>query len=278
MHARSAITWLLALALAAPAAADPCAPDGHDPLAGLGDVLRSIEDRAGERVDPCGPATETDHAFDAELASLDVASLPAVLDLGALTKRDRAVVAYLLERDLDSIGATLSKDDLSATHPGRAILGAFAVSKAKGGAGTDVLFLRKALTRLYNCTRSFPPTLEEFMRSRFAWTVGEGHVVASKPKRGPRRLLGSPDGSVLVAETLNADGSVRETEIILKGTRADGALDFVTYDANGRLDTASEFPLPSGEHRRIDSPYICMGCHQDMKTMRFDVVTPFQKR
>lgn len=261
-----AIATALVLAVAAPAAAEPCAPESQDPLSGLGDVIRSA--------DPCAAATDADRAFDAQLASLDVGSLPDSLELEPLFKLDRALIAYLLERDLDTLGDSLSKAELATTRAGRAVLGGFALSRAKGGNGVDMRFLRKALDRLYHCSRAFPPTLEGFMSSRFAWNVGEGFVLDSKPKRGPRRLLGNRDGTVRIAETLNADGSVRETEIVLSGTRSDGALDFLVYDANGKLDGASEFPLPNGETRRLASPYVCMSCHLNPKTTKFDVVFP----
>ena len=263
MRLRVLTTLLLAISISA--AADPgCPPEAPDALARLASDLRGAE--------PClEPSSDTDRAFDAELARLDLDALPASIDLSALLPFQRSLVAYVLERDPATMGDTLDRDALRASVSGRAVLGAFA-----RGTGLDVIFLRRALARVYGCSRGFPATLDDFKRDRFSWTTGEGFVVDSKPKRGPRRLLSSPDGTVHIAETLEADGTVLETEIILKGTRADGALDFVVYDAHGRLDTGSEFPLPSGETRRLDAPYVCMACHTNPKTAKFDVVFPIR--
>ena len=64
-----------------------------------------------------------------------------------------------------------------------------------------------------------------------------------------------------VAETL-ADGIVRETEIILSGRRRDGNLDFLVYNAEGKLSDRTRFPtIGAGSEVMAASPYVCTSCH-----------------
>lgn len=94
----------------------------------------------------------------------------------------------------------------------------------------------------------------------------------SRAKRGPRRVYSRNDGQISIAETLRADCSVQETEVLRR--RPDGSLDYWVYDTNGQLTPVSHFPAPSGNKgfKTVEklSPDSCMGCHYDFETRHFD--------
>ncbi len=94
----------------------------------------------------------------------------------------------------------------------------------------------------------------------------------SRAKRGPRRVFSKNDASISVAETLNPDCTVKETEVIRR--RADGSLDYWVYDAAGLLTPLSHFPAPSKDNMYVTvdklSPDSCMGCHYSFESRQFD--------
>lgn len=80
---------------------------------------------------------------------------------------------------------------------------------------------------------------------------------------------------VFAAETIAADGSVRETEIMLAGRRDDGFLDFLVYGADGRLTEGSTFATIVGGDTVASTPLSCMACHTDAaRDYAFDVIDP----
>lgn len=94
----------------------------------------------------------------------------------------------------------------------------------------------------------------------------------SRAKRQPRRVYMHRDGLLSIAETLDKDCLVSETEVIMR--RADGTLNYWVYDANGLLTPESHFPMAAGGTQFVTSvklaPDSCMGCHYDFVTRQFD--------
>lgn len=198
---------------------------------------------------------ESEPGYDDEL---DIDAAPASLPLpDAGLQRD--VVLYMLERDsFDASEPTaIDRDDALAAGPlGRAVVGAF----AQGDGELDFAFLRRGLHRFYGCDRGFPLTLDAFNDSVVdVASIPEAETIDSDVKDLPRRMRRSSADGAFVAETL-LDGSVRETEILLTDRRSDGALEFLEYDSNGNLRSASSFATSGGESVGA-VPFTCMACH-----------------
>ena len=120
----------------------------------------------------------------------------------------------------------------------RVLLGRVAAASlalgAADGSDLDLRFLRRGLHRYYHCDRNFPLTLEGFRATIFDYPETGSTDVDSIAKCGTRRLYVEVNTGAYVAESVH-DGEVRETEILLTGRRQDGNLDFLVYDAEGRL-------------------------------------------
>jgi len=124
---------------------------------------------------------------------------------------------------------------------------------------------------------SAPATLSEFYR-KHAPDINDSSRwqralhAKSRAKRGPRRVYMRLDGMLSVAETLNQECSVSETEVILR--RPDGALNYWVFDALGHLTPESHFPAPTRGGAFVTAlklaPDSCMGCHYDFVTRQFD--------
>jgi hypothetical protein len=218
--------------------------------------------------------TEGEAGFDEALAALDLAALPAQIDISFESDFLRSIVAYALEVDIDSLGS-LDRDALLDSEMGRAVLGAAATADRAGLDGVDIPFLRRGLHRYYACSRGLPLSLDDFLATVFDHRdVEPDRVELSQPKGGTRLLYGMPGGGVFVAETVDDDGAVRETEILVDGERADGSLDFLVYDINGDLADRSEFATQGDSNVIGASPYTCMTCHRNPTTWRYDVLIP----
>ncbi len=262
----AAFATSLVVASGAALRAQTCDPTEASPVASVGETVGSLDEA-------CAPTSDTDLAFDAELAATDLAQAPESFDMTAVPPFQRAVVGYLLERRTD--GRPIVRAELLAAGPrGRAVLAALLRGRGTES-GIEFPLVRRALHRFARCRRGVPATLESFRRSVVDYTVHPSTIVESRPKRGPRRIYRIPGSTVSVAETL-VDGEVRETEILVAGSRRDGSLGFLVYDANGRLVDTSLFPSPAGAHE-IPVPYACLSCHFDATTMRFDVVDPSRR-
>ena len=85
-----------------------------------------------------------------------------------------------------------------------------------------------------------------------------------------RRITRSASAGAFIAETLRADDTVRETEILLTDRRADGHIDFLEYGSDGTLRSASEFTTSTGGLTVGAVPYTCIACH------KYADVTPAQ--
>ena len=110
---------------------------------------------------PGGP--EMDAVIEAEpgyrkrLDELDLASLPATIDLSGEDPFNQAIISYMLDKPWQD---TWDRDALLATDLGRAVLGAVVT----GGDGpADLVMLRQGLHTFYACARGYPATLEGFV-------------------------------------------------------------------------------------------------------------------
>lgn len=227
----------------------PATPPGTDECAAAstgGLVIDGLEGEAG---------------YDEALAALDPASLPEELPLD-VTGLQRDIVLYMLERDSfdPESPASIVRDEAQARGAlGVAVLGAYAA----GDGALDFAFLRRGLHRFYACDRGFPLTLRDFnARVVDVSAIPEAETVDSDVKGLPRRMRRSGPDGVFVAETLvAAGGPVRETEIILTDRRQDGAIEFIEYDEDGNLRSASSFATSTGGESVGAVPFTCMACH-----------------
>jgi hypothetical protein len=248
--------------------------------------------------DMAGAADESDTGLQLELAEFDFSELPESVDISELIPFYRGLVGYALDWPVDSLGDSLDRDEVLAIGPmGEVVLASIMPG---GDAGFDFTFYRRGLFRYYTCSLSPPLTLEEFRAVVFDFSEVEYTDVDSVAKCGTRRLYTAPDGQTYVSESL-VEGQVRETEILLTGTRQDGNIDFLVYDADGLLTDRTEFPLPAvgrTPHRAtrsrpptrpggpelvytdrvVAAPYICMSCHANPENRQtawtFDLLMP----
>ncbi len=116
------------------------------------------------------------------------------------------------------------------------------------------------------------------LRARFGPYDGPEFVSELHPanlaKQGGRRVVRATDGddALIVAESPDADCSVRETEAIVR--RDDGSLDFWTCDAHGRRVPHGYFPAKKGQDAVKFGPDACMGCHDTFDPREFVVAAP----
>jgi hypothetical protein len=214
---------------------------------------------------------------EAELANLDLASLPDTLDISEVLALYRGYIAYALDIPPADLGDTLERDDILAKGDlGRGVAGA--LLQGDDLTGIDFIFFRRAFHRYYTCSRGFPATLADFVLAYGDYSGWEPNDVDSLAKCGTRRLRRNHEAAVYVAETL-VGTEVRETEILLGDRREDGAFDFLVYDTDGLLSDRSRFPtLDNGPSLVAAAPYVCTSCHVDHDaaptTWGFGVQTP----
>lgn len=228
-------------------------PDDIGACAPLGDgdlVLTGVEAEAG---------------FDDVIRAVDVGALPATLPLAEASTFERLLIGYLLEGEaIDDASDTVDVAAAAAAGPmGLTVLAAIAPTGE-----VDVTVLRRGLHRYYGCARAFPTTLAGFLADVHDWQADPQQTLPSTVKGLRRRIFRNGAAGVFVAETLNDDDSVRETEIILTDARRDGALDFLEYDVEGILRGASRFAAAGGGQTTGPSPFACVACHGT------DVVSP----
>lgn len=100
---------------------------------------------------------------------------------------------------------------------------------------------------------------------------GEFHPLSIAKQRG-RRIYRLNNPQVSIAETLDDQCNVRETEVILTGI--ENSLQFAVYDAAGNLTDFSDFPAAGGRLVTRKSPDICLGCHLKFDSREFNVRIP----
>ena len=269
MRRRPRTRGLVVLGAAFGAAVAGCAPfddavddDATREDAGSGDVAVASCAAPVGGIDLAGEP-ETTGDIVASLAALPervaAAGSPS-WETASLSPFLREVVAFLLEAPVAGLGR-LSSSTLVAGSP---LAQTVALAFLDGdGARPDVTTLRRGLHRFYACERRLPLRLVD------ALTLAGGldatstiDVATSVPKGHARRLVRSVDGALFTAETI-VDVAVRETEIVWRGRRVDGALDFLVYDADGRLRDGSTFVTSAGPETTAAAPYACLACHRD---------------
>lgn len=205
--------------------------------------------------------------FDDVVRAVDVEALPATLPLSRASAFKRLLIGYLLEGDgIVSTGGVEVVDTRVAAAAGP--LGLTVLASIDGAGDVDVTILRRGLHRFYGCARGFPMALADFVGGVHDWQADPQETVPSTVKGLRRRIFRNGDAGVFVAETLNDDDTVRETEIILTDRRRDAGLDFLEYDAAGVLRGASRFAASGGGQTTGPSPFACIACHGT------DVVSP----
>ncbi|HIN85161.1 MAG TPA: hypothetical protein EYN06_01680 [Myxococcales bacterium] len=222
------------------------------------------------------PATAVEEiaGYDQELKSAQLSTLPEDLSLADVGPMEKTLLAYMLERRLDELPESLGREYLLEAGPmGKAILFAFYVAEINQDFGLDTNTLRRGLQRFYACVRGMPLNLEGFKKAVFNPDSLPSHDLHSFAKNTTRRLRGSEEAGVWMAETI-VDGEVRETELILKDRRGDGALDFLAYDADGQLMDRSRFETSKGIDISGAAPYVCIICHSAPPTFFPDTVYP----
>lgn len=197
-----------------------------------------------------------------ELAAIDLSSLEDPVDISNLIPMFRGIIAYALEIAPDDLPNSLSHAQaFEAGKLGEVVLASLLLGK-EDSTGVDFSFFRRGFHHYYTCSRGFPSTLEGFQQIYGAYDSGSGTIVDSIAKCGDRRLIAA-SVDVYIAESL-MEGTVRETEILLKNTRDDGQLEFLVYDAEGLLTNRTQFPtIGNGPHVVTSSPYACMTCHMN---------------
>lgn len=221
------------------------------------------------------PVTDFNPNITTELEALDLGAIPEELDISALLPLFRGGIAYALEIPPSDLGSSLSKADLLAAGDlGLVVLASLATDD---DLGIDFTIFRQGLQRYYTCSRAFPRTLDGFkaLYGDFGDAFSE---IDSAAKCGTRRVQENHAAGVFVAESVWGE-EVRETEILLRGARADGQLEFLVYGADGLLTDRSQFPtMGGGPHLVTSAPYTCMTCHlnseADDDTFAYDVLTP----
>ena len=222
--------------------------------------------------------TEAAPGVEEDLMAIDLTRLPDTINIGQINKLFRGTVAFMLDIPPETLGDTLDKADVLARGMlGRVVAASFVLGESDP-TGLDFLFLRRGLHRYYHCDRDFPLTLDGFRASIFDFPATASSDVDSIAKCGTRRLFVNGERGAYVAESLE-DGVVRETEILLTGRRRDGNLDFLVYDADGRLSDRTRFPRRrGGGHVMGASPYVCTACHTNFDrtehTIGYDLLFP----
>ncbi len=255
----------LALAAGGSAAALACSFGDGSSTTPQDDVVRSTCSTvlSGEEWDGVTPV-EAQETIEAELAALDLSTLPEEIDISDLLPIYRGGIAWALEQAPASLGDTLDRDETAALGPlGEVVLAAILEGQS-GDTGFDYDLFRRGLHRWGIACQGFPMTLDGFKEAIHDFTADDSEIVDSPAKCGDRGLYVNLNEGVLVAETVVDEGTrVRETEILVTSYRQDGQLDFLVYDEAGNLSNRSRFPTVEGDQVVVSAPYTCMTCHFD---------------
>ena len=101
--------------------------------------------------------------------------------------------------------------------------------------------------------------------------ISELHL-NSFAKHSARRIYRHRKSQTVIAETLDEQGQVTETEMIEK--LPSGAFNFVSYDAKTELSPFGMIRNHRGQAAIRPTPDVCYGCHYNLKTREFNVVRP----
>ncbi len=119
----------------------------------------------------------------------------------------------------------------------------------------------------------FPKDLKEFKVQYGDFKKwGRDFHPFSMAKQGPRRVYRKSMPAVSVAETLNENCEISETEVVIQGLT--GKTIFGVYDLKGQSIEFSEFPIANGDRSIRLVPDSCLGCHFKLDTRKFNVRIP----
>jgi hypothetical protein len=218
--------------------------------------------------------------FDAQFAAIDLDALPSAVSFADESAFIRSIVAYSLDIPAAGLDGSVPVDELRALGVmGDVVAASFAGPNEAPGV-LDFAFFRQGYHRFAACVGGWPLTLADFKRvyGDPTSTVEPVLLTNSRPKAPhPRRLWSDDVNGLWLAETLESEGddTVHETEIVLRGQRVDGALDFIVYDDVGQLSAVSRFATGGGTGSvQTAAPYTCLFCHGNADTLAFDVVHP----
>ena len=252
---------LLALSSLAACGVEPAGPDMPElrPPVACGAVLPG----------PPLSSLESEPDYAQQVAALDLAAVADPYDYSAEIALTRGLVNYMLGR---AEGTIVTRADFAAAGPlGDAVRAAITIT---GGRSIDLPFLRRGLYHAYNCSSTFPATLDE-LELRFGDTETWPSVIqdCAAPKGLPRRVRSHAEYGVYVAETL--DGSqVREVEVIFTHTRPASGLDFAVYGPDGALTDRSTFATVDQSKVVGAAPFTCLTCHVDRDSWTFSIQRP----
>jgi len=100
----------------------------------------------------------------------------------------------------------------------------------------------------------------------------QNRIVALSKVKGKKRVLyHSPNGmpEMSIAQTVENEGVIRETEVILKREDNSGHYDFYAYDKDGKPTNESIFFNAQNKNVVGPVPHTCMSCHYDGRTRTF---------
>lgn len=249
----------------------PNAPEPEMPAedAGVEALIPPAECGAAFPGPPPSNVVDLQAGYEADAAAARAAAdVVYPVNLSEVPSFQRATINFMLGR---TGGETIDESDVvAAGELGAAVAVAIA---AGGGSEVDFIMLRRGLAHSYLCARPLPASLDELVEHFGDFTAWEStfEVGCSRAKNEARRIYEHPEGDLYVAETVDAEGTVRETEVLFRATRDDGHLDFAAYTADGVITDRSSFATPSST-LVLASPYTCLTCHVDMEAERMDVV------
>ncbi len=195
-------------------------------------------------------------------------------DLEYLDELQLGLASYVLDVAPDELRTFVSLMDF-AEHGrwGQATARALSLSRADAGPPAAVDELRRLLHAKEACA-DYPPTLNALKAQWGDFERGEQRTIDDSQVAPFERVIYEyPERGLFAAQALTQDGNVLETEVIRRGRRTDGALDFLVYDESGKRQDSAKLFL-SGQTAVLPSPYACMLCHRSFGTPRFDIVNP----
>ena len=263
---RTGAAWLSILVLGCALPADPGEETGRAVVA-----VCSPAGAGPAWTAPLPPEATGD--IEAEVQAADVDALPSVLDTSGLGDLELATLAYALEIPQADVSEELNRSQIDGIGPdlGRGVLASF----AQGAEPTlDFEFLRRVLHHSYACDRGLPPSRDAFIAELGDYRDFSSRIVAQSVLKGvARTLYEDADRGIYVAETTDAETGELETDIILEGLRSDGALEFLSYGAEGEsIDRVGM--VQGGGITVVPAPLTCGMCHRDLFENTFTRVDP----
>jgi hypothetical protein len=188
-----------------------------------------------------------------------------------LSDLELAILAYALDLPQAEISPMLHVDQVPDTPLGLGVLASFAQTEAPD---LDLEFLRRVLHRYYACDRGLPPTRSAFIAELGDYRDFSARTVSQSILKGVARTLYEDAGlGIYVAESTDPETGELETDIILTDSRADGALEFLSYGIDGAATDRIGMVQGSGVSV-VPAPLACAMCHRSLVDNTFTQVDP----